>query len=74
MAKNNLVGKLAYYHGSVLHAHGYVIVESTHRPYLPLNDTDTIRYVLRYGPGRNDFLTNVRPMSFYRVDKEGFKK
>lgn len=74
MAKDNLVGKWVYYHGSIVRAHGYALVETTHAPFVRIDDNDTIRYVLRYGPDYDDILTNVRRVSFTRVNKEGFKK
>lgn len=58
-------GTLVVYHGSLKEYHGRVMaVNGTHRPYIPLDDNDTQRYILVYGSDEMDYLSNVRPQSF----------
>lgn len=57
-------GTKVRYHGSLTSYHGEMVVMSTHLPYSAFDETDTVRYKLRYDVGMHDFLENVRPGSF----------
>ncbi len=57
-------GTQVEYHGSVQHAHGPAVIVSHHDPFKAIDETDTVRYALKYGPEEHHVLLNVRPTSF----------
>jgi hypothetical protein len=57
-------GTRVQYHGSLTEYHGPAEVIGHHPPYSRIDESDTVRYVLQYGPDEQDYLTNVRPSSF----------
>lgn len=54
-------GTKVMYHGSIETYHGEMTVEGNHES---MANDDTTRYILKFGPGFNDYLQNVRRASF----------
>lgn len=58
-------GTKVRYHGSLSLFHGEMTVIKAHREIVDTEgEFSPIRYYLRYGPGFDDYLGNVRPESF----------
>ena len=58
-------GTKVRYHGSLIEYHGEMTVITSHKEFTDSGGVySPIRYYLRYGPGFDDYLGNVRPESF----------
>lgn len=65
------IGARVRYHGSIReHRDAEMTVEGFHAPYEAIHEGDVIRYILWYGTGYGQCLSNVRPESFTVLKSE----